>query len=106
MHLAYRPVYYFCRGILPVSRTFPEIILAIFFVKLFGFGPFAGFLALSVGTIGFYGKLLAEDIEAMDPNQAEAVKSVGARWLQWLNYSVQPQVMPRMIRAGNLSARH
>lgn len=99
-NLAYKPVYYFCRGILAVSRTFPEIILAIFFVKLFGFGPFAGFLALSIGTIGFYGKLLAEDIEAMDPVQAEAVKSVGAGWLQWLNYSVQPQVMPRMIGLG------
>ena len=99
-NLAYKPVYYFCRGILAISRTFPEIILAIFFVKLFGFGPFAGFLALSVGTIGFYGKLLAEDIEAMDPVQAEAVKSVGAGWLQWLNYSVQPQVMPRMIGLG------
>ncbi len=99
-NLAWRPVYLFCRGILAVSRTFPEIILAIFFVKLFGFGPFAGFLALSVGTIGFYGKLLAEDIEDMDPVQAEAIKSVGARWLQWLNYAVQPQVMPRMIGLG------
>ena len=96
-NLAYKPVYYFCRAILAVSRTFPEVILAIFFVKLFGFGPFAGFLALSVGTIGFYGKLLAEDIEDMDPGQAEAVKATGARWLQWLNYAVQPQVMPRMI---------
>ena len=99
-NLSIKPVYYFCRGILAVSRTFPEIILAIFFVKLFGFGPFAGFLALSVGTIGFYGKLLAEDIESMDPAQAEAVKSVGSSWLQWLNYSVQPQVMPRMIGLG------
>ncbi len=99
-NLSYRPVYYFCRGILAISRTFPEIILAIFFVKLFGFGPFAGFLALSVGTIGFYGKLLAEDIEDMDPVQAEAVKATGAGWLQWLNYAVQPQVMPRMIGLG------
>ena len=99
-NLAYKPVYYFCRGILAVSRTFPEVILAIFFVKLFGFGPFAGFLALSVATIGFYGKLLAEDIEDMDPVQAEAIKATGARWLQWLNYAVQPQVMPRMIGLG------
>ena len=29
-----------------VSRSFQEIILAIFFVKLFGFGPFAGFITL------------------------------------------------------------
>ncbi len=99
-NLSIKPVYYFCRGILAVSRTFPEVILAIFFVKLFGFGPFAGFLALSIGTIGFYGKLLAEDIEDMDPVQAEAVKATGAGWLQWLNYAVQPQVMPRMIGLG------
>lgn len=99
-NLSNRWVYYFCRGVLAVSRTFPEVILAIFFVKLFGFGPFAGFLALSIGTIGFYGKLLAEDIEDMDPVQAEAVRATGAGWLQWLNYAVQPQVMPRMIGLG------
>ncbi len=96
-NIAPLPVYCGCRLILAVSRTFPEVILAIFFVKLFGFGPFAGFLALSVGTVGFYAKLLAEDIEDIDTGQAEAVHATGASWLQWLNYAVQPQVMPRMI---------
>ncbi len=96
-NLAPMPVYLFCRGVIALSRTFPEIILAIFAVKLFGFGPFAGFLALSIATIGFYGKLLAEDIENMEPGQAEAVKATGANWFQWVNYAVQPQVMPRMI---------
>lgn len=96
-NLASRPVYLFCRGIIAVSRTFPEVILAIFAVKLFGFGPFAGFIALSIGTIGFYAKLLAEDIEDMDPVQAEAIRATGASWFQWVNYAVQPQVMPRMI---------
>jgi phosphonate transport system permease protein len=99
-NLAPRPVYYFCRAILAVSRSFQEVILAIFFVKLFGFGPFAGFVTLSFATIGFYGKLLAEDIEDMDPGQAEAVKATGSSWFQWLNYAVQPQVMPRMIGLG------
>jgi phosphonate transport system permease protein len=93
-------VYYFCRAILTVSRSFQEIILAIFFVKLFGFGPFAGVVTLAFATIGFYGKLLAEDIEDMDPSQAEAVRATGAGWLQWVNYGVQPQVMPRMIGLG------
>ncbi len=99
-NLAPRWVYLLCRGILAVSRSFQEIILAIFFVKLFGFGPFAGFVTLSIATIGFYGKLLAEDIEDMDPGQAEAVRATGASWFQWLNYAVQPQVMPRMIGLG------
>jgi len=99
-NIAPAPVYYFCRAVLAVSRSFQEIILAIFFVKLFGFGPFAGFVTLSFATIGFYGKLLAEDIEDMDAGQAEAVRATGAGWLQWLNYGVQPQVMPRMIGLG------
>jgi phosphonate transport system permease protein len=99
-NIAPAPVYYFCRGILAVSRSFQEVILAIFFVKLFGFGPFAGFVTLSFATIGFYGKLLAEDIEDMDPAQAEAVRASGAGWLQWINFGVQPQVMPRMIGLG------
>ena len=99
-NIAPAPVYYLCRAILAVSRSFQEVILAIFFVKLFGFGPFAGFVTLSFATIGFYGKLLAEDIEDMDPTQAEAVRASGASWLQWINYGVQPQVMPRMIGLG------
>jgi len=96
-NLSSKPIYYFCRSIIALSRTFPEIILAIFAVKLFGFGPFAGFLALSIATIGFYGKLLAEDIENMSPGPAEAIKATGAGWFQWVNYAVQPQVAPRMI---------
>src|SRR6201982_3598272 len=99
-NIAPAPVYYFCRGVLTVSRSFQEVIIAIFFVKLSGFGPFAGVVTLSVATIGFYGKLLAEDIEDMDPAQAEAVRATGAGWLQWINYGVQPQVLPRMIGLG------
>jgi len=30
------------------------VIIAIFAVKFFGFGPFAGFVTLSIGTIGFF----------------------------------------------------
>jgi phosphonate transport system permease protein len=96
-NLAPRWIYLFNRSIIASSRTFPEVILAIFAVKLFGFGPFAGFVALSIGTIGFYAKLLAEDIENMSPAQAEAIKATGAGWFQWINYAIQPQVMPRMI---------
>jgi len=96
-NLSPRWVYLFCRFIVSAARTFPEIIIAIFAVKFFGFGPFAGFVALSIGTIGFFAKLLAEDIEAMNKTQAEAVRATGSSWFQWINYAIQPQVMPRMI---------
>jgi phosphonate transport system permease protein len=91
------PVYFVCRGIIALSRTFQEIIIAILFVAMVGFGPLAGFLTLSFGTIGFLAKLLAEDIEDIDPGQAEAIRATGASWLQLVNYGVQPQVMARLI---------
>jgi phosphonate transport system permease protein len=90
-------VYYVCRAIIAVSRALQEIIIAIFFVALFGFGPFAGFLTLSFATIGFIAKLLAEDIEDIDEAQAEAIRATGASWFQLINYAIQPQVMPRLI---------
>ena len=96
-NLAPLPVYLVCRAIIALARTFQEIIIAIFFVAMFGFGPLAGMLTLSLATIGFLAKLLAEDIEDIDPGQAEAVRATGAGWLQWINYGIQPQVMPRLI---------
>jgi len=96
-NIAPMPVYLICRGIVALSRALNEIIVAILLVAIFGFGPLAGFLTLSFATIGFLSKLLAEDIENMDRSQAEAIKATGPSWLQWINYGVQPQVMPRLI---------
>jgi len=90
-------MYYVCRGIIATSRALQEVIVAIFFVAMFGFGPFAGFLTLTFGTIGFLSKLLAEDIEDIDEAQAEAIRATGASWGQVINYAIQPQVMPRLI---------
>jgi len=91
------PVYMVCRGIIAVSRSLQEIIVAILLVAIFGFGPLAGFLTLSFATIGFLSKLLAEEIETINKGQAEAVRATGSRWTQWINYGIQPQIMPRLI---------
>jgi len=96
-NIAPLPVYAVCRAIIALSRSFQEIIIAILFVAMFGFGPFAGFLTLSFATIGFLAKLLAEDIEDIDESQAEAVRATGAGWWQIVTYAIQPQVMPRLI---------
>jgi len=96
-NLAPLPVYLICRSVIAISRSLQEIIVAILFVAMFGFGPFAGFLTLTFATVGFMAKLLAEDIEDIDEGQAEAVRATGASWWQVVNYAVQPQVMPRLI---------
>ncbi|WP_373456554.1 phosphonate ABC transporter, permease protein PhnE [Cobetia sp. Dlab-2-U] len=96
-NLAPAPIYFLCRFIITLSRSFQEIIIAILLVAMFGFGPFAGFLTLTFASIGFVAKLLAEEIEACEAVQIEAIRATGAGWWQVVNYAVQPQVMPRLI---------
>lgn len=96
-NIAPLPVYLLCRSVIALSRTFQEIIIAIFFVAMVGFGPLAGVITLAFATIGFMAKLLAEDIEDARRDPMEAIRATGAGWWQWVNYSVQPQVMPRLI---------
>ena len=96
-NIAPLPIYAFCRAFIAVSRSLQEVIIAIFFVVLFGFGPFAGFLTLAFSTIGFLAKLLAEDIEDTDPAPIEAIRATGAGWWQVLTYAILPQVAPRLI---------
>jgi phosphonate transport system permease protein len=96
-NIAPQPIYLICRGVIAFARTFQEVLIAIFFVVLFGFGTFAGFLTLTVSTIGFLGKLLADDIEETDPQTLEAIRATGASWWQVVDYAIWPQVLPRLV---------
>jgi phosphonate transport system permease protein len=91
------PVYALARAVLAVSRAFHEIIVAIIFVAMFGFGPFAGVITLVVGSVGFLGKLLAEAVEEVDPAPLEALTAAGAPWGSRVVFGVFPQVMPRVL---------
>ena len=96
-NLVPRPVYLVARAIIVLSRTFHEIIIAIFFVKIFGFGPLAGVLTLVVASASFISKMLAEDIENMPPGQIEAVRATGASFPKLLIYCISPQALPRYM---------
>jgi len=87
-------VYQFTRFLLNVNRAIPDLIFALIFVAAVGLGPFGGVLALAIGSIGFMGKLYAEAIEAIDPQQVLAVRATGASRLQAFVYSVVPQALP------------
>lgn len=94
-NLAPRPVYLFARGVIVVGRTFHEIIIAIFFVKLFGFGPVAGLLTLAFASAIFLAKMLAEDIENVRAGPIEAMRATGAGFGQVVVYAIVPQVLSR-----------
>jgi phosphonate transport system permease protein len=97
LNLVPRPVYLIARGLVILSRTFHEIIIAIFFVKIFGFGPLAGVLTLTVASVSFISKMIAEDIENMAPGQLEAIRSTGASFPKLLIYCISPNVLPRFL---------
>jgi phosphonate transport system permease protein len=96
-NLAPRPVYLAARGVIVVGRTFHEVIIAIFLVKLFGFGPVAGLLTLSFSSAIFLAKMLAEDIENVRTGPIEAVRATGAGFGQLVVYAVVPQVLTRSV---------
>lgn len=91
------PVYAGGRGTITLARTFHELIVAIIFVKAVGFGALAGTLTLTLNSLGFFSKLLAEQIETIDRGQIEAVRATGASPAAVLLYGVLPQVLPRIV---------
>lgn len=96
-NIAPRPVYLLARGVVVLSRTFHEVIIAIIFVKIFGFGPLAGVLTLIVASFSFIAKMLAEDIENMNAGPIEAVRATGASFPKLLIYAITPQILPRYL---------
>lgn len=82
------------RIVLAVVRTFPEIVLAIMFIKAVGPGAFAGVLALGVHSVGMLGKLFAESIETIDGGPSESIVSVGGNAVNGLVFATLPQVLP------------
>ncbi len=96
-NLVSKPVYLVARTLIILSRTFHEIIIAILFVKIFGFGPLAGVLTLIVASTSFISKMLAEDIENMPPGHLEAIRATGASFPKLLIYCISPRVLPRYL---------
>ena len=83
--------------IVTLIRTFPELILALMFIRVVGPGAPAGVLALGIHSIGMLGKLFSEAIESMDMGVKEALESCGGNRWEVLFRAVLPQVSPELI---------
>ena len=93
-----RFVYPAARLVSMACRSVHEMIWAILFVTILGFGMLPGVLALTMFCIGFAGKLFAEEIEAIEMGQVEAVRAMGGNKLQVFVFGVFPQI--RVAFAG------
>ena len=85
------------RFVLNVLRSIPELIFALMFVSAVGLGPFAGILALIIGSIGSIGKVYAEAMESVSTGPIEALSSAGASKRQVITYGVVPQAAPLLV---------
>jgi phosphonate transport system permease protein len=93
----HRLVYSLARGWLSFHRAMPELIIALFLVLMYGFGPVAGVLALGIHTSGVLGKFFADEIENAPPGPQMALSASGASALKVLRYAVFPHVFPAWI---------
>ncbi len=85
------------RRVMDAFRSINEMVFAMLFVVAVGLGPFAGVMALFVGTTGVLAKLFAEAVEAIEPGPVEGVRASGSSSLQEVIYGVIPQVLPLWI---------
>ena len=92
-----RYLYPLGRGILVMARAVPVLIWGMLLVAIIGFGPMAGVIALTLLTISFAGKLMSEQVEAIDMGPVEAMRATGASSIKVYIFGVIPQVKPAWI---------
>lgn len=90
-------LYYPARWTMNIIRAVPELVFALMFVSAVGLGPFAGILAMTLGSIGSIGKIYAEAMESIDKGPMTAIEAVGASKRQVIQYGVLPQAAPMLV---------
>lgn len=83
--------------LLTAIRAFPEVVLAIMFIKAVGPGSFAGVLAIGVHSVGMLGKLFSEAIEEMDRSAEVAIEADGGTKWQIFRIATMPQILPELV---------
>ena len=96
-NIAPRWLYYPARWTMNVIRAVPDLVFALMFVSAVGLGPFAGILAMTLGSMGSIGKIYAEAMESVDQGPMVAMRSVGASQRQVIQYGVLPQAAPLLV---------
>jgi phosphonate transport system permease protein len=85
------------RTIIVLARAVPDIVLAIFFLRVFGLGAAAGVLAMGIHSVGMIGKLYADALEELDDGPRQSVEAAGGtRGQQFLAALPQP-LLPQLI---------
>lgn len=96
-NIAPKWMYYPARWVMNIIRSVPDLVFALMFVSAVDLGPFAGILAMTLGSIGSIGRVYAEAIESVDRGPMSAMQAVGASRRQLIQYGVLPQAAPLLV---------
>jgi phosphonate transport system permease protein len=85
------------RSLIAAERGLPEIVILLILVAAFGLGPFAGIMALAIGSVGMLGKLVGDAVEEIDGRVLDSVAAAGATRLQVIRHVVIPEILPSLV---------
>ncbi|MCH2156832.1 MAG: ABC transporter permease subunit [Opitutales bacterium] len=88
------------RAFLAIQRVAPDYAIMLVIITTVGFGPFAGTIALIIGSTGMFGKFFADAIENVNPKPQESVRVLGASKTQEIRYGIVPLVLPSFVANG------
>ena len=82
------------RALLDASRAIHTLVFGLIYVGIVGLGPMAGILAIASHSLGTYGKLFAEHIEAADARLMQSGIALGMKPWQVLFYALRRSLYP------------
>lgn len=85
------------RILLDIARSIHTLVFGLIIVGIIGLGPMAGVLAIAAHSFGTYGKLYAENIEAIDASLIESGLALGLSPLQVLVHCLRRTMLPRWL---------
>lgn len=80
-----------------LTRSIPDVVLAMAFVLMFSLGTLPGILAIGIHSIGMISKMFADAIEQIDEGPRLAIRAAGGTKLQQFTAGVLPQVLPSWV---------
>jgi phosphonate transport system permease protein len=96
-NVANRLTVIFARGIGQTVRGIPDLVLALFFIVLIGLGPVTGAITLTIGTVGFLTKFVADSVEELNMDARDALLASGTTKFQAFVAATLPALRPALI---------
>ena len=80
-----------------LTRSIPDVVLAMAFVLMFSLGTLPGILAIGIHSIGMISKMFADAIEQIDEGPRLAIRAAGGSKMQEFTSGILPQVLPSWV---------